>query len=1095
MEFAKGGELFNHIVKQKRLDESEAAFYFTQIICGLEVIHKNNIVHRDIKPENLLLKENNILTIIDFGLSNQYKQGKTLSTPCGSPCYAAPEMILGRKYNGLMVDLWSSGIVLYAMVCGYLPFEDKNNDKLYKKILNGKFEIPEHLSMECRDLLKKILTVSPKKRINLEDIKSHPFLALASPTYKVDESTINREKGVYNEIIIDKMVNGMPGYDFRKDEILFHLSHNKHNNITTTYELLLKKYITNSNTHNKHNKDNLSGITATTSMQSISLNTTISPVKVGTECKIDSNVYNVLKSPVITNILPKINIDATTSNIIATSTTNANKRSRKGFSVGESKSTSNENKFIHKITTTITTHNNNNNSNNNSTNIHNNKKQKHNKHYHNSTSKNKSNSKNDISLDVSKIINKNKIDSNIIICVPHLVPINKKAFAKLSTRTKRISTSKLISSNTNIHNSNNKLSPNRKHSNSSNRTNSNKNINTSINYETTPKRFHHLSKAKSKNMQMIYIPSNTINLEDDGCMNNSHGQIKYNAHKRKSNSKSNNTSKNKYSKCKNNNSNSNFHTQNIISIKASTPLKQKNKNYSNVYIHKITNENSYKLIHRSYSVNNNNNNNNDCAQSPKSDGASMKSIQFHNNSNNSLNYINKIYGSFCEEYINCRSENNNSNNNNINNSNNPNNNSYNLSLSSLIKKNKSQKSIQSNQSNNTAKTNLTISKNKQNQKQNKQIVASTIKAQPQVKKQHKIIHRHQVNININKTKENNHNINNSTSNHNSLMCNSPTKKKETINSTRASYCPSFTENMSPIFNLDKMLISNKSNFSNSSNNTVNTVVSSISTNKNLKTPNKKNSNISITIKKVNSSKRGIKGQSTSPSVSSSSSLNKRSKGKRSSKGNITSTNANNPSFRVKLTVIGIDITEEIEKNKQKNKTNITSSNTKQKQQQTSSTTSSTNKKQTNINNNNNKKQKQKSKESNSIGVNSCDSEGCLIKSKKRKVTSPLEIQFDLEDDVEMKQKILTTSKDLAICTVSSTIEQINEKLNILCQNNGYTLTEVDKTKYICKKNSDNSINIEISQVGNNNVLKLYHLNGQESITKEIIKNIIIHIGF
>ena len=95
----------------------------------------------------------------------------------------------------------------------------------------------------------------------------------------------------------------------------------------------------------------------------------------------------------------------------------------------------------------------------------------------------------------------------------------------------------------------------------------------------------------------------------------------------------------------------------------------------------------------------------------------------------------------------------------------------------------------------------------------------------------------------------------------------------------------------------------------------------------------------------------------------------------------------------------------------------------------------------------------------------------------------------------MKQKILTTSKDLAICTVSSTIEQINEKLNILCQNNGYTLTEVDKTKYICKKNSDNSINIEISQVGNNNVLKLYHLNGQESITKEIIKNIIIHIGF
>ena len=135
MEFAKCGELFTHIVNNKRLSETEAAIFYTQLIKGLSFIHKHNIVHRDIKPENLLLKENNILTIIDFGLSNQYQPGGLLLTPCGSPCYAAPEMILGRYYSGLMVDIWSSGIVLYAMVCGYLPFEDKNNDKLYKKIL------------------------------------------------------------------------------------------------------------------------------------------------------------------------------------------------------------------------------------------------------------------------------------------------------------------------------------------------------------------------------------------------------------------------------------------------------------------------------------------------------------------------------------------------------------------------------------------------------------------------------------------------------------------------------------------------------------------------------------------------------------------------------------------------------------------------------------------------------------------------------------------------------------------------------------------------------------------------------------------------
>ena len=78
---------------------------------------------RDLKPENLLLDENKKLKIIDFGLSNHYDDGQLLATPCGSPCYAAPEMILGKKYSGLMVDIWSTGIILYAMTCGYLPFE------------------------------------------------------------------------------------------------------------------------------------------------------------------------------------------------------------------------------------------------------------------------------------------------------------------------------------------------------------------------------------------------------------------------------------------------------------------------------------------------------------------------------------------------------------------------------------------------------------------------------------------------------------------------------------------------------------------------------------------------------------------------------------------------------------------------------------------------------------------------------------------------------------------------------------------------------------------------------------------------------------
>lgn len=110
-----------------------------QILAGVEYIHKNGIVHRDLKPENLLLDHNKNIKIVDFGLSNQYKPGEKLKTACGSPCYAAPEMIAGKKYECLGADIWSCGIILYAMLCGYLPFEDANTSKLYKKIMAGEY--------------------------------------------------------------------------------------------------------------------------------------------------------------------------------------------------------------------------------------------------------------------------------------------------------------------------------------------------------------------------------------------------------------------------------------------------------------------------------------------------------------------------------------------------------------------------------------------------------------------------------------------------------------------------------------------------------------------------------------------------------------------------------------------------------------------------------------------------------------------------------------------------------------------------------------------------------------------------------------------
>ena len=177
MEFCEGGELFNYIVDKKRLSENETSFFYFQIINGLEYIHSLGIVHRDLKPENLLLTKEHLLKIIDFGLSNYFVDGQEtlLSTPCGSPCYASPEMVSGKKYNGIKIDIWATGIILFAMLCGYLPFEDKDNEVLFDKILECKIDFPEFLSDESIDLIKKILVVDPEERIDINGIKKHSF--------------------------------------------------------------------------------------------------------------------------------------------------------------------------------------------------------------------------------------------------------------------------------------------------------------------------------------------------------------------------------------------------------------------------------------------------------------------------------------------------------------------------------------------------------------------------------------------------------------------------------------------------------------------------------------------------------------------------------------------------------------------------------------------------------------------------------------------------------------------------------------------------------------------------------------------------------
>ena len=194
MEYCEKGELYDHIVKNKYLEEEEASYYYYQLINGLEYIHSKNIVHRDLKPENLLITKDYILKIIDFGLSNYHDIDNLLNTPCGSPSYASPEMVSGKQYNGTLVDIWCTGIILFAMLSGYLPFEANDNYSLFKKIIECKIDYPIDISKSAIDLMKKILINDPSKRITIQGIKKHPFYLEGQKIFESVHKKKNKKK-------------------------------------------------------------------------------------------------------------------------------------------------------------------------------------------------------------------------------------------------------------------------------------------------------------------------------------------------------------------------------------------------------------------------------------------------------------------------------------------------------------------------------------------------------------------------------------------------------------------------------------------------------------------------------------------------------------------------------------------------------------------------------------------------------------------------------------------------------------------------------------------------------------------------------------
>ena len=175
MDYLPNGDLIEKIIKQKRFKEEEALSIFSQLVDALFYMHKNDICHRDIRTEKILFDKNNKPKIVGFSYSTFYTQGKKIRDNYGSLCYACPEIIQNDYYNPELADVWSLGVVLYVMICGYLPFSEDDDDKNKELIINGEVDYPPEISNKVKDLLKHMLDTDPNKRYNFQRIIKHPW--------------------------------------------------------------------------------------------------------------------------------------------------------------------------------------------------------------------------------------------------------------------------------------------------------------------------------------------------------------------------------------------------------------------------------------------------------------------------------------------------------------------------------------------------------------------------------------------------------------------------------------------------------------------------------------------------------------------------------------------------------------------------------------------------------------------------------------------------------------------------------------------------------------------------------------------------------
>ncbi|XP_068204278.1 serine/threonine-protein kinase SIK3 homolog [Palaemon carinicauda] len=243
-EYASGGELFDFVVSHGKMKEGEARHKFLQIVAALRYCHKRHVVHRDLKAENLLLDKDQNIKIADFGFSNFYTPGILLSTWCGSPPYAAPELFEGKEYDGPKVDIWSLGVILYVLVCGYLPFDASTLQNLRALVVSGKFRVPFFMTSDCEDLIRKMLQVDPEKRVSIERILQHKWILQEEGIDPKVEEVLRHYEYMESETnenmnIIKHMMHVIPNLD--KEKIMQSVHGQRFDHLSAIYHLLEEK--------------------------------------------------------------------------------------------------------------------------------------------------------------------------------------------------------------------------------------------------------------------------------------------------------------------------------------------------------------------------------------------------------------------------------------------------------------------------------------------------------------------------------------------------------------------------------------------------------------------------------------------------------------------------------------------------------------------------------------------------------------------------------------------------------------------------------------------------------------------------------------